>query len=204
MLGILVSAIPEDLKEEERARFFPSLQRFAIDPSFRSDINRAPDLVQAIIKIFSSAQFDAVTRAASPHQDTRLLLPLRNVGIERLRRHFVDVYEMSACGFSRRLERDIMRMKRGFGYRIRDLNFKGVVNDGTHPIRRCTDSLLCDLQAAMRFGVSIPERFEFDVTCGNGLDRKTFYLCDGEAVKIAGAVSHLNMRINDDFAVGNK
>lgn len=202
LLGVLVSAIPDDLQCEEYARFFPTLQRFAVEPALRSDVNRGPELARAIMGVFSSAQFEAVTRAATPQQDARFLLPLRNVGLDRLRRHFTEVYEMAASRFSRRLDRDIMRMKKGSGYRVRDLNFKGVVNDGTHPIRKCTDSHVCDLQAVMRFGVSVPDRFEFDVTCGTALHRKTFYLCDGSADRPPAAATHLNMRINDDFMPG--
>lgn len=198
LLGLLVSAV--DLEEElETDFFFPALRRLSVPKQWRRDVNQSSQIVREIQLTFGSSIYQDVAKYASPQGEDRLLLPIRNTKLDRMSRHFLEIYRMRQVGLTRRLLRDITAMRRGRGYRIRGIDFKGMVNDGTHPIRRCTDSPVCDLRALMRFGVTVPERFEFDVSCSTGLAGKTYYLCDGQPVKVPGGASHLNMRINDDF-----
>lgn len=198
--ALLVSSeLSEDEWACEAAYFFPALRRFEIARSFRRDTNRGQEMARAIHGAFTSISYLELVRKASPQGESRLLLPITNTKLPRLRRHFLEIYRLNETALSRRLERDISRRKGMKGYRVQGLDFRGAVNDGTHPIRRCTDSPECDLAALFRFGVVVPERFEFDVSCETGLEGKTFHLCNDEAVRIPKGTSHLNMRMNDDF-----
>lgn len=199
LLGLLVSCASTDEQQTEHEHFFPALRRLEIPREYRRDVNQFFEVRRRIEVTFRSATYENVAREASPQREGRLLLPVRNCRSDRLTRHFGEIYELRQDDLSRRLMRDIPRMKKGRGYRIRDADFKGAINDGTHPVRRRTDTPICDLGALMRFGVLVPERFEFDISCSTGLANKTFSLCDGTPIKIPAGTSHLNMRINDDF-----
>lgn len=199
LLGLLISCASTNEQELEREHFFPALRRLEIPREYRRDANQFSEVQRRVRVAFQSVTYEKVVREASPQREDRLLLPVRNSKLERLKRHFVEIYELRQAELSRRLMRDIPAVKKGRGYRIRDADFKGAINDGTHPVRRCTDTPTCDLGALMRFGVPVPERFEFDVSCATGLASKTFCLCDGTPMKIPAGTSHLNMRINDDF-----
>jgi hypothetical protein len=202
LYALLVSAIPCDDQDTEAEYFFPAARRLEVAREYRRDVNQASNLAQLIQDAFASPVYTDLARRVSPQGEDRLLLPIVNTKLGRMRRHFLEIFRLRSSGLSRRLERDINRMRGGRGYRIVGMDFRGALNDGTHPIRRCTDSPTCDLQALMRFGVAIPERFEFDVSCEKGLEGKTFHLCDGTPVRVSKGVSHLNMRINDDFVPG--
>jgi hypothetical protein len=200
LLSLLVSCASTDEERAlERDFFFPALRRLELPRECRRDVNQFSEVLRRVQATFASDTYKSVVKRASPQGEARLLLPIRNSGLDRLRRHFVEIYEMRQTDLSRRIQRDVAVMRRRRGYRIRNLDFAGAINDGTHPIRRCTDSAVCDLACLMRFGAPIPDRFEFDVSCSTGLAGMTFYLCDGTRVIIPRGASHLNMRMNDDF-----
>ncbi|MFD1613424.1 hypothetical protein ACFSCW_16610 [Sphingomonas tabacisoli] len=199
IFGLLVSAVPSGSESLEADYFFPAMRRIGVPPEYRNDPNRAQALVRLIMQAFASDIYQTVAKVVAPQEDERLLLPVRNSGVDRLERQFREIYHMRQTGFTRRLTREVVRMKKGRGLRMRGLDFKSAVNNGTHPIRRCTGTPTCDLKALLRFGVSVVDRFEFDVSCESGLNGKTFYLCDGTPVRISASPSHLNMRLNDDF-----
>ena len=203
--SILVSCITDHHEAGlEFDYFFPSMRRLSLPGNLQKDVAMSSVIANKISDVFKSKDYEQISEIALPHKEQRLLLPVKNAKLSKLTTHYQEIYEFRSSCLSRRLERDIARLKSGEGHCIKGTFFKGTVNDGTHPIRRCTDSPRCDLQAMMRFGVHLPERFEFDVSCESGLAGKTFFLCDGSAQKIPRRASHLNMRVNDDFLIGTK
>jgi hypothetical protein len=203
--ALLVSGFEAEEEQEEEAKyFFPALRRLAVPVELRSDRSAAPRLFELVKNTMGADGFKAFVRSVSPREEARFLMPLRNSGCRPLAGHFKALYRLETTGLSQRIQREIVS-RRGFrGYRVNGVDFSVVVNSEKHPIRRCTDTPHCDLQARLRLGVHVPARLEFDVTCETGLATKTFYLCDGTASRVSREASHLNMRLNDDFREGKQ
>ena len=198
---LLVSCLDtEEDREREARAFFPAVRRLSLDTSLRKDLNRSSDIASAVVSAFRNPEQTDFAR--SLHQDVRLLLPVRNTPCKPLIGSFRAIYERSASSVSPRVQRRILSRRGRPGFMVRDLAFCPATNDGTHPVRRCTDSPECDLKAFMRFGVAVPERFEFDVSSDTGLKGKTFEYCDGTHHRVTKDVGHINMRINDDHRLG--
>ena len=197
----LISALEtnED-RTREKAAFFPAVRRLTVSRAFRNDFNRANEFARIIATAFLSAGHKAFVKSLD--KNSPLLLPLRNTPCRPMQGNFNEIYERTTEQISQVVSRHIVNPRGSRGHRVKDLMFMPAVNSGIHPIRRCSDSVDCDLKALMRFGVAVPERLEFDVSCENGLQGKHFALCDGQSMKINKGVSHLNMRINDDFQEG--
>lgn len=181
--------------------FFPALQRCVIPSELFKDINKKRQLISFIIDSFKSDL--AISTAINlKRRFSHLKLPLRNCGLPKIRQSFVGVYRGTSSDVSRGIVKHANIMKGNRGIRIGAMNFKPVVNDTTHPVRRVCDDPVCDLGARFRFGVSVAERLEYDVSSDISLAGKTFCLCDGRRKVISNQATHLNMRVNDDFAEG--
>jgi hypothetical protein len=200
LAAILVSGLQtEEEKKEEAAHFFPALRRIGISKELRNDVSKAHELLNIIRSVVKSHSFREFAQRVSPQREPRFLMPIRNSCYPAMENHFLTVYRMESDSLSRRLERDIVKLRGKRAYRVKGVDFSVAVNNGKHPIRRCTETPACDLRALMRFGVVAPERLEFDVSRENGLQGRSFHLCSGEVVKVPTGTSHLNMRMNDDF-----
>ena len=200
--GLLLSCVSDKVAPYESDVFFPTLQRELVPKDFRADVNLVPKLVTRALEVFSSNEFLLPYRYVKPGTDSILSLPYVNVGSPRLNKELTSLYERRSASIPAALFKEITRRKRGEGFNINGLNFRGCVNGYEHPIRRCTDSAKCDLAAEMRLGFGLPERFEYDVSCDTGLHRKTFQLCGGRTERVPRSASHLNMRVNGDFRAG--
>jgi hypothetical protein len=204
IIGLVASSIESGaaLDLEKRA-FFPAFRRLAFPSAFGKDRSRVNEIVASLISKFTSDDFLETYRYVKPPTAV-LSLPLLNANSRRLFSDMMDLYELKSFRPSGSVDKEVVRMRRGRGLRIKGIDFAGCVNDDTHPIRRCTDSILCDVSARLRLGFSLPSRFEFDVSCEQGIAGKEFRLCDGTTQKIPVWADHLNMRINDDFKCGQK
>jgi len=200
LVALLVSNIEdEETRALEDSTFKPMLRRLMIDPSMARDVERTPELSGRIIALITGEEFLSTYDRIRPATDATLALPLKNAANRRLEREITSLYDLLRFQPTAGLDRYIRRLKKGRGLRSKDIDFCGCLNDPSHPIRRRTDSIHCDMNGRFRLGFSIPPRFEFDVTCETGLTGKTFQQCDGARVKIPAKATHLNMRINDDF-----
>lgn len=196
VVGILASCGPEH--DAERQAFFPALRRLAFPERYRKDINRVAEVVDVITKRFLSPEFQKTYQYIRSNAHGILCLPIRNTPSGKLVTEINRVYSMEAMEPSSSLDKEVVR-RRGGAWRVRNFDFRPAINSHSHPIRRCTDSVVCDVMAGLRLGFSIPDRFEFDVTCEDGLNGKQFKLCDGARESVPHWATHLNMRINDDF-----
>jgi hypothetical protein len=156
------------------------------------------------MQLFTSGEFLSLSREVRPSAAPALNLPLLNVKSSRLRTAISELYELRTFTPAPGISKDVARLKGGRGLRIKGIDYRGAVNNDSHPVRRCTDSVFCDVAARLRLGFSLPERFEFDVSCETGLAGKQFRMCDGAAMTIPDWADHLNMRINDDFECGRR
>jgi hypothetical protein len=204
VVGMLASCIDEaGASQAEKEAFYPIFRRMVFPSSFRRDMHRVNEVVQKLVRSLSSEEFlDTHKYIKSP--SAVLALPLLNADSRRLRRTINDLYEMKIFRPDGGIDKEVIRLRRGRGLRIKGIDFAACVNDSSHPVRRCTDSIVCDLAARLRLGFSVPARFEFDVSCEQGVSGKEFRLCDGSSQKIPGWADHLNMRINDDFQCGRR
>jgi hypothetical protein len=193
--GLVSCLVDADDSRMEKEAFFPALRRIFYEKTFAKDVGKARALVDGIIQKLTSPEFLEMQRYLRPAADTRLALPLLNADASKLRREMEELYDLRMMKPTAGLEKDVVRLKAGRGLRIKGIDFRGTTNDSSHPVRRCTDSHFCDVSGSLRLGISVPVRFEFDVSCESGLGGKTFYLCDGTAQRIGSWVSHLNMRI---------
>jgi hypothetical protein len=189
----------EDIALEARF-FFPAARRFAVKPEYRNNPASSAAVRDAIIRLFKNK--NEVDSRKEIRGDIRNLLPLRNCGCKGITDSVSAIYLRDTNLIDRKVDKEICRVKGSKALRIRGIDFLPANNNDRHPIRRCSDSLGCDLAASFRLGVPVNERFEFDVTCRTGLKGKTFYQCSGSANDLTHEPSHLNMRINDDHAVG--
>lgn len=201
--GILASCLEDEAElEAERTVFFPAMRRLSLSRSFRNDINAANALVAEVGGVLKSASNTDFVKSVSPRAEARLLLPLGNARVAALAHNFEEIYDRKSDGIGRAVMKRVVLRRGTKRYRANDLDFLPVTNGERHPIRRCSDSALCDLNATLRFGVSVSPRFEFDVTCENGLSGKTFQQCDNTAMQVGREATHLNMRMNGDFRAG--
>lgn len=200
--AILVSCLDSgsELRLEQRA-FFPAFRRLQLPMELRRDVHAGARIAAAVIHAFKSEVSDRLRRSTRCGPCAVALLPCENVRLGRFRTELFNMYEMAMSDFSRRLERDVRRMRGGRGLKIGTLEFKGCENGPSHPIRRTSQKEHCDVAAMLRLGFSVPERFEFDICCDAGLEGKTFYHCDGRSERAPRGSTHVNMRINGDFQV---
>ena len=202
---ILVSCIEDSaMRDLEQEAFFPALRRLQVPAAWRGDIHGGRRIADAVIASFNSARTQELQAITKWSAAAVALLPCENIRPQRLRRELEGMYHMNVGSFSRRLNRDVLRMKRGKGIRVGNLEFKGCLNDPSHPVRRTSDQAQCDVGAALRLGFGVPIRFEFDVSCAQGLAGLRFRHCDGVTEQIQRDASHVNMRINGDFQPGSK
>lgn len=203
IVALVASCLEDELNVHlEQKVFFPSFRRLAFPKAFARDLSKASKIAEAIVQKFASNEFLSTYQFVKPGARAVLSLPFRNANSRRLRSNLESLYNLQIYEPNQNLSKEVAPLKGGRGMRIKGIDFQGCVNDPSHPVRRCTDTRLCDVSARLRLGFSISERFEFDVTCETGLSRKTFQLCDGSTVQIPASASHLNMRINDDFKLG--
>jgi hypothetical protein len=204
IVGVVASSIEEEKALElERKAFFPAFRRMAFPSAYSKDIHRVNEVVNKLVSNLSSDGFLDTYRYVKPPSGV-LSLPLLNVDSPRLKKAMIELYEMRILRPGGGIDKEVVRLRGGRGLRIKGIDFAGCMNDPAHPIRRVTDSTVCDVGARLRLGFSIPSRFEFDVSCEQGVSGKSFRLCDGSAQQIPGWADHLNMRINDDFKSGSK
>jgi len=200
LTGLLVSFFNfEREKEMEEAAFFPSFRRIELDQSWCKDTNRSSAIAQLIKDEFHADSHKEFTRTASFKHDPRLLVPVQNSKCKPLKANYRAIYHRTTSSISNLVGRHVVKVRGAAAYRINDLIFEPALNDGTHPVRRRTSTHVADLKAAFRFGLMVPERFEFDVSGDKGLKGKTFALSDGSLETIRKEPTHLNMRVNDDF-----
>jgi hypothetical protein len=200
LVSVLASCLsgPEEANRERQV-FWPILRRVVLDKRCGSDVNMAGLVSEKIIQLLAHDDFLGTYKRIRPATDATLSLPVENISTPRFRTELDRLYDLETFQPAPALDRYVQKLKRGAGLRVRGLDFKGCVNNASHPVRRITDSVRCDLEARMRLGFSVPSRFEFDVTCATGLAGKTFKLCSGMLVKIPASADHLNMRMNGDF-----
>jgi hypothetical protein len=191
----------EELMRLEKGVFFPSFRRLAFPKAFARDVGKAKQIAEALVAKFAANEFLAAYQFIKPGVRAVLSLPYMNADSRRLRNNLENLYELEIYEPHQNLAKEVAHLKAGRGMRIRGIDFRGCVNDPSHPVRRCTDTRLCDVSARLRLGFSVPERFEFDVTCETGLAGKKFQLCGGTTQQIPASASHLNMRMNNDFKV---
>jgi hypothetical protein len=200
LVALLVSNVTDiDTRLLEDGVFKPMLRRLAIDPSMARNVQLCSKLSAQIINLITNIDFLSTYNRIKPATDATLALPLKNAANSRLEREIGGLYELLRFQPTAGLDRHVQRLKNGRGLRSKGIDFCGCNNDPSHPIRRKTNSVQCDMNGRFRLGFSIPPRFEFDVTCETGLAGKTFQQCDGARVKIPREATHLNMRVNDDF-----
>lgn len=202
LTSVLVSALNDSEREVEADAFFPALRRITIRPEWRNNPSAAGHISRLVQDYFKSEAVRDFSRRIASNRENRMLMPRRNTPCKGLGDEFLSIYHRDAEILSAKIEKDIVALRSGRGLKVSNLTFKPTLNNGQHPVRRCTESNLCDLKAAFRFGVGVQQRFEFDVTSDNGFKSKSFLLCDGSLKRITVQVTHLNMRINDDFKEG--
>lgn len=204
IVGLIASSIQDEVALElEKRAFFPAFRRFAFPYNFSRDINRVNEVTSRLMGTIKSDEFLGTYEYVKPSSAV-LSLPLMNTNSRRLAAEMRELYELRSFRPTAGLDKEVVRMRRGRGMRVRGIDFAGCVNDASHPIRRCSESVLCDVSSRLRLGFSVPARFEFDVTSEQGVAGKEFQLCDGTVQKIPGWADYLNMRINDDFRPGKR
>jgi hypothetical protein len=184
----------------EEYHFCPALRRVGVPRAWRKDRQRASELTTLVKDTFRDDGVWAFAKEVRSQRALHLLLPIRNSKVRPLANVYADIYRGCRTEVSQRVKRSAMLRKRGQGIRIGNVDLCPVVNADRHPVRRISDTPLCDFNARFRFGSPIPTRFEFDVTCESGIAGKTFYQCDGHGLTVSKSATHLNMRVNDDFA----
>jgi hypothetical protein len=184
----------------ERNMFFPAVRRLPINPEWRNNPNSTACIRDAVLHYVRNKAETQFVRGIK--RNIRFVLPLTNTNSKSLATNYDDIYHMRSKGIARRVEREVVVLKRRKAVRIGGIDYEMCINDGRHPIRRRTQAARCDFNAAYRFGCPIEERLEFDVTCENGLKGKSFCQCDGMVTAIKAEATHLNMRINDDHCEG--
>ncbi len=194
---ILFSCREEDPSTEKKW-FFPWTFRVPLDRSLATDTGQFSRLIEQIDCGIKSFKDSDVVNSVRRRSDKRFLLPIRNSNIKALSDSFDDIF-FRGLNLNGAAKRNIKKVRKKNQIKIGNLTFEYSINSTVHPVRRVTDSDLCDLQARFRFGVPIPSSFEFDVSCESGLKGKVFSQCCGSKQPISGSPSHLNMRINDDF-----
>ena len=198
--AFLVSGLPEgEGKVLETATFSPALRRVGINPAWRNNLSAAHRVAAAAISYFQDRGEKKFTRSVSIRQEARLLLPARNTRCKGLIDAFGAIYEGKSTSLGGRVERDVALVRKRKCYRIYGVDFAPAENNGRHPVRRCSPTDKCDLDALYRFGAPVGERVEFDVTSETGLRNKTFLHCDGARDSFGREPTHVNMRINGDF-----
>lgn len=202
LTSVLVSAVDDLGCEIEAEALFPALRRVSVRPEWRNNPSAAAQICRVVQDYFKSQAVRDFSRRIASNRENLMLMPRRNTPSKSLEEEFKRIYYRGTDKLSSKVEKDIVALRGSRGFRVSSLTFTPTLNSGKHPIRRCTDSSLCDLKAAFRFGVNVPERFEFDVKSDNGFKGKTFFLCDGSLRRITTQVTHLNMRTNDDFKEG--
>lgn len=197
---VLASFIIGNKELELEAEYFrTAARRLAMKPEWKNNTSSAKIICDKVIAHVQSAERKDFN--SSVKSDYRILLPRRNCGAKSVCDFFDKVFGMEATQVGGRMAREVAYVRKKKSLRIRGVDFSPQVNNGKHPIRRCSDTRICDLAASFRFGVSVDSRMEFDVTCETGLRYKSFYQCDGTEQKITQEPTHLNMRINDDFEI---
>lgn len=205
VIAVVASCIADqNARSLERVAFCPAFRRISFPSSWARDLNRHASMLNRIGDIFTSQDFLETYNFIKGPSNVPLALPLRNADCRQLIRDVDQIYELQSFVPSSGLDKRVTRLKRARGLRVNGVDFLGRMNNPSHPIRRCTDSVGCDVAARLRLGFSVPSRFEFDVTCENGLAGKLFYLCDGTAQRVPSGVTHLNMRMNDDHKYGHQ
>lgn len=205
VLGVLASSLTLDSElAKERSTFFPALRRLTFTSNRRRDVNTATQSADEIIDAITDEKFLELKAFVKPTLGRPLLLPVRNARSKILKAQLERLYEGVEYVPTANLQKEAVKLKGNRGLRVKGVDFSSVVNNPRHPIRRCSDSAACDLKATMRLGFCVPDRFEFDVEVESGLSNKEFWTCDGTSKSISRSASHLNMRMNDDFAEGSK
>ena len=204
IVGVIASSIEDtNNRDLETKPFFPAFRRMAFPASFSKDTHRVNEVVSRLVSNLASEEFLDTYKYVKPPSAV-LSLPLSNVDSPRLKKAMIELYEMRMLRPGGGIDKEVVRLRNGRGLRIKGLDFAGCINNGSHPIRRVTDSSVCDVAARLRLGFSVSSRFEFDVSCEHGVSGKSFRLCDGSIQKIPGWADHLNMRINSDFKCGRR
>jgi hypothetical protein len=198
---LVSSLIDEDDLIREQNHFFPALRRVALNPEWRGNPDAAVRIQAAVLEHYRSGEEREFIRTVSAKREARFLLPIYNTRCKSLESLFLSVYSREAASLSKRVTREIVCLRKRKGYRVSGLDFAVAINNERHPVRRCSPTAKCDLEAAFRFGSPVPERLEFDVTCENGLRKKSFRQCDGSTASVNAEPTHINMRINGDFAI---
>jgi hypothetical protein len=203
-LRLLVVSTRTNIQDDqfERACFIPAVRRMIVDPQTQSAPQKAFALVDEIHAALDRWSRDDTRSVARPRHDAIALLPLRNANVPALNEWLDQKAHFGNGPLPNKLLKRISRQSNGDGVLIGNIKFKGVLNGPGHPIRRRTDTAVCDLKARSRLGHLVPANFEFDVSCKNGLGARRFWLCDGQVAIVPASATHLNMRVNDDFKYG--
>jgi hypothetical protein len=201
--GVLVSCVQvQSSIDLEVATFFPAFRRLSINAEWRNNPDAAGRIAASILAHFQSSAEKDFLRSVSVRRDARFLLPVRNTRCKSLVDQFRQIYAMRSYALSNRVNREVVSLRGRRAYRVNGIDFQPVINNEKHPVRRTSDTTRCNLAASFRFGALVPQRLEFDVTCENGLRKKSFSHCDGTLEMITVEASHINMRANDDFEYG--
>lgn len=196
---VLISALSSNNHIKlEAETFFPAVRRLAIKSEWRNNPKASGQISSYVIRHAQNSLEKAFTRSVA--RNARFLLPIRNANCKSLLENYKNIYDMTAAELARRVEKDVVSLRKRKALRIGGIDFDLSINNGRHPVRRVTTTSKCDFHAAFRFGASIEDRLEFDITCENGLKGKQFCQCDGTRTRISIEPTHLNMRINDDHA----
>lgn len=197
---LLFSGLEGSNLANEECHFCPALRRVGVPRSWCNDRQRAKELSALVNDTFRSESVWTFAKELRSQRSLHLLLPMRNSNVRPLANVYADIYHGRRTEVSQRVKRMALLRKKGQGIGIGNVNLSPVVNGDRHPVRRISDTPFCDFNARFRFGIPIPPRFEFDVTCDTGLSGKSFFQCDGTRVAVGKSATHLNMRVNDDFA----
>lgn len=181
--------------------FFPAVRRIRVDRTVQAKTDGATRLAKVVDEAYVSWQSSGLPQQLRARTNAALLLPLRNARCRHLTSSLKDIYENQSVRLRRSAERSIA-LQRGGGMNVSGLTFTGATNTDQHPLRRNTDSVECDLKGRFRLGHGVPLRFEFDVTCNGGLAGREFWQCNGHSYRAPAHVTHVNIRMNDDFAFG--
>lgn len=180
----------------EKDFFMPSLIRVHVDKRISNNIYSYNILKDIVIKNIKNHNLGSLNI-----KNNNFRIPIKNCHSNIVKREYEQIYFREKNKLRSNFNKFVNRIKKTKGLKINNLTFTGVVNTSRHPIRRCSTEHICDIRAKFRFGLRIQDRFEFDVTADKKtMKGKEFFLCDGSKLKINKGVSHLNMRINDDFS----
>jgi hypothetical protein len=171
-------------------------RRMQIDAAIQGS-SRGEIVVRDLVKsLFVEWKDASIRNLAKPRTNAEVLL----CNLKHLAQSIESIATFESSSLNRNVQKQISRIKGGAGLQVGNLQFRGVTNDLSHPVRRISDNATCDLKAFFRLGHVVPARFEFDVTSVGSWNSRRFANCDGTETTVPASATHVNMRINGDHA----